>query len=352
MSDIFDKISNYQLMDFSDNYETQYNVFERFFPTVRTTEEYVKITDYDVDYNPTALAVADNTIAPLAQFPNVDDRIMDMVEFKLEYQLSDGQIRKLENASTKAEVQSAMKMIFNIEQRLINSHYIARERVRAMALSTGKVEINENNFNPKPWDYLVPEDQKVDIDLTKDDILSKGLIYNQLINDRVKKNPAVLVCNKTHLIKLGMNQKLVTKALGSTEGKDKTLTVEEVKTALRDYLGWEVITITDNQGNPYYYTWNDQEQKAFMDPNALVLLPNMRLGNTVVGNTAEELVLGRQDGITLKNDNGIAVLSNFEARPVRYIITAASRFTVPYPKAPCSIIFKDTSDSLENLLKG
>ncbi len=352
MSDIFDKISNYQLMDFSDNYETQYNVFEKFFPTVRTSEEYIKITDYDVDYNPTALAVADNTIAPLAQFPNVDDRIMDMVTFKLEYQLSDSQIRKLENASTEQEVQAAAKMVFDIERRLINSEYIARERVGAMALGAGKVEINENNFHPQPWDYLVPQDQKVDLDLINDDIIKKGLLYNQLINERVKKNPAVLVCNKAHLVKLGMNEKLVTKALGSVEGKDKTLTVEEVKTALRDYLGWEVVTINDNQGNPYYYTWDDQEQKPFMDPNTLVLIPNINLGATVVGNTAEELVLGRQDGITLKNNGGIAVLSNFEARPVRYIMTVASRFNVAYPKAPCSIIFKDTSDSLDTLLKG
>lgn len=352
MSDIFEKINSYQLMDFSDNYQTQYNVFEKFFPTQRISDEYVKITDYDVDYNPTALAVADNTIAPLAAFPSVDDRIMDMVEFKLEYQLSDGQIRKLQNASTDQEIQAGIKMIFDLEQRLINSHYIARERIRAMALSTGKVEIDENNFKPTPWDYLVPEEQKVDIDILQDDLITKGLLYSQMIKEKAKKIPAVLVCHRSQLIKMGMNQKLVNKTIGSVEGKDKTLTVEEVIKALQDYLGWSVSLVEDNQGNPYYYTWEDQTQKAFMDPNKMVLLPNINLGKTVVGNTAEELVLGRQEGITLKNNGGIAVISNFDARPVKYTITAASRFNVVYPKAPTSVIFTDTSQSLNDLLKG
>lgn len=352
MSDIFDRISSKQLMDFSDNYETQFNVFESFFPSERTTAEAIKVTDYDVDYNPTALAVADNTIAPLAGFPEVDDRIMDMVTFKLEYQLSDSQIRKLQHASTEQEVQNAIRMIFKMEERLINAHYIARERIRAAALTTGKVEINENNFKPQPWDYLVPEDQKVNISLLEDDIITKGLIYNELINDRTKKVPAILVCTKAQLIKLGMNQKLVNKALGSVEGKDKTLTIEEVTRALNDYLGWSVRIIQDNNGNPYYWTGLDQKQNYFSDPDTLVLIPNIRLGATPIGDTAEENNLVTQDGINVKNEGGITVISNYEPRPVRYIMTSVSRFGVVYPKAPCSIIFKDTSKKLSELLKG
>ena len=341
MSNIFEKIASQQTMDFSDNYETQFNFFERFFPETRTSAEFIKVTDYDVDYNPTALAVPDNTIAPLAEFPEVDHSIMDMVNFKLEYQLTDGQIRKLLTASTEAEIQEGIKEIFKMEERLINSHYIARERVRAMAF-TGKVDINENNFHPAPWDYKIPEEQCEDIDLTKDDIVLKGRYYNRIISKKYGKRLATILLTDEQISKISLNEKFKAR---------NELTEEEVISGLAKYLKWEVVKVQDNQGNDYFWTDINKVQHPFLPTDKIIIMPNIKLGATPVGYTAEELTLAQQDGIVLKNQGGIAVIANYEPRPVKYILTAISRFAVVYPKAPCSIVLTDTSQSIEDLYK-
>ena len=72
----------------------------------------------------------------------------------------------------------------------------------------------------------------------------------------------------------------------------------------------------------------------------------MTLGATPVGVTAEELDLQSTEGITLKNDNGITIFSNYEKRPVNYVLTSVSRFCVVYPKAYYSVVLTDTSDPL------
>ena len=351
MSNIFEKIASTQTMDFSDNYETQFNFFEKFFPEQRTSAEFIKVTDYDVDYNPTALAVPDNTISPLAEFPDVDHSIMDMVEFKLEYQLTDGQIRKLLTASTDAEIQEGIKEIFKMEERLINSHYIARERVRAMAF-TGKVDINENNFHPTPWDYKIPEEQCEDIDLTKDDLILKGRYYNRLISKTYGKRLARILLTDEQIAKISLNEKFRATVLGVEQAKARSeLTEEEVISGFAKYLKWEVIKIQDNQGNDYFWTDINKVQHPFLPTDKIIVLPNIKIGATPVGYTAEELTLAQQDGIVLKNEGGIAVLANYEPRPVKFILTAVSRFAVVYPKAPCSMVLTDTSQSIEDLYK-
>lgn len=351
MSNIFEKIASTQTMDFSDNYQTQFNFFEKFFPEQRTASEFIKVLDYDVDYNPTALAVPDNTIAPLAEFPEVDHSIMDMVNFKLEYQLTDGQIRKLLTASTEAEVQDGIKEIFKMEERLINGHYIARERVRASAF-TGEVDINENGFHPAKWDYKIPEDQKEDIDLTKEDLILKGRYYNRIISKRYGKRLARILLTDEQIAKISLNEKFRATVLGVEQAKARSeLTEEEVIEGFAKYLKWEVVKIQDNNGNDYFWTDINGTQHPFMPTDKIIVLPNIRLGATPIGYSAEELTLAQQDGIVLKNNGGIAVIANYEPRPVKFVLTAISRFAVVYPKAPCSFVLTDTSQSIEELYK-
>lgn len=345
MSNIFDEIASYQTMQFADNYETNFNVLEKYFPTQRTTAEYIKVLDYDVEYNPTALAVADNTIAPLADIPGASTAIQDMFTFKLEYRLTDAQLRKLQTASTSAEIQELIKQIFTLEKNLLDAQYIARERVRGQAL-LGKIEINENGFHPDPVDYEIPEEQQIDIDLTTDDFIEEVYKVKNGMLDTYGKSLSRMICSRESIIKLGANETLRKQVLGSTDGEDRRLTIAETISALQDYLEITVEIIEDGDGSNYVYTDIQNAQHLFLPKDKIILIPNMTLGATPVGVTAEELDLQSTEGITLKNDNGITIFSNYEKRPVNYVLTSVSRFCVVYPKAYYSVVLTDTSDPL------
>ena len=251
MSNIFDEIASYQTMQFADNYETNFNVLEKYFPTQRTTAEYIKVLDYDVEYNPTALAVADNTIAPLADIPGASSAIQDMFTFKLEYRLTDAQLRKLQTASSSAEIQELIKKIFNLEKNLLDAQYIARERVRGQAL-LGKIEINENGFHPDPVDYQIPEEQQVDIDLTTDDFLEEVYKLKNGMLETYGKSLSRMICSRESIIKLGANETLRKQVLGSTDGEDRRLTATETINALQDYLGLKMRNIYSYQKTKSY----------------------------------------------------------------------------------------------------
>lgn len=344
MYDIFDRLATSNLITFTENYETRYNRLEKFFPEMTANGEYIRINDYDVDYNPTAKAVADNTIAPLAQRPSFSSSVQTFINFKLEHRLTDRQIRIIQNARGDSEREEAIRMVLNDLARLYNSQMIARERLRAQALLTGKIEINENGHQEDPVDFGIPADQFADIDLAKDDILEKLFKINEeIINPRTHKNVATMLLSRQSLFKMAGNDSMRAAVLGSANKNTRRLTYDEVQQALSGYLNINYEVIHDGNNNDYQYSEDDGTQVSFIPKDKIILLPNIRLGATPIGNTSEGTALMQQDGIDVSTTNGITVFSNYEPRPTNYIMTTVQRFTVCYPKAYCSMVLTDKS---------
>lgn len=352
--DIFERISPEELISFTENYKPAFNLLEQFFPTRYTTAEVIKISDFDIDYNPTALAVAENTIAPLAQRPDYDYGYQDLTTFKLETRLTDSQIRKLMNSYTSEEKQQAMTVIFNDAARLKTGHIIARERWRAQALFTGAVKLEENGFKGN-LDYQLPRDHKVSIDLANDDVIDALHQWTKLNKDSSKKLLTRWVLQDDDMFKLQKNKTLRSAWLGKTEAETRSyLTEDEVRRAIQGYAGINILTIKDPVNGNYHYTETDYDMESkeptgakdvnFIPDKTSVLLPSTGLGYTVVGETAEGMEIGKVAGTSMEKSDGITIFSNYTARPLNYIMTSVQRFTVIYPRCPATMIVTDTGE--------
>lgn len=344
--DIFERISTSEIFDFTNSYETKaFNFFAQFLPEVRTTAEYVNIVDYDIDYNPPAEVVGDNTVAPVLQRPDYSDKMQTLENYKIKHVLSDSEIRKIETAATNAAKTEALRLVFGDGARLMNGHVISQEIWRAQALFFGKMDFPGEKFRPAVYDYEVPEDQKIEIDLTSADILEELAKANKMVSDRTGKRLARWVLSNESIFKLQGNETLKTAVFGAKNKDARRLTREELSQALRGFASIELIPIQDAQGNNYHYTDVNGKQILFVPIENSVLLPDIHLGNTVIGQTTEEVTLGKQ-GYKLTNNNGIVMFPVYTPTPVHYELNSMSRFTVIYPKAKCSVLVKDTSPAI------
>lgn len=346
--DIFERISTSELMDFTNEYQPSFNFFATYLPEVRTSAEYLEVIDYDVDYNPPAEVVGDNTVAPVLQRPDYAGKVQTLETYKIKHVLSDSEIRKIEKAETNRAKQEAMRLVFNDASRLSNGHAIAREIWRARALFDGKMDFADENFKPAPYDYGLPQDQIKDIDLTTDDILEKLASANKVISDRTGKTLGIWLLSNESIFKLQGNESLRSAVFGSQNVDARRLTRDEVSNVLRSYAGIEIRPIQDENGNNYHYTDKYGKQVLFVPIEESILLPTIPLGNTVIGETSEELVLGRE-GYKLTNNNGVIMFPKYDPTPVHFELNSVSRFTVVYPKANCSFKFKDTSDPIASI---
>lgn len=346
--DAFDVLSTEGLLNYTSTQEVTYNKLEKFFPTSTSTDERLVVQDLDVNYSPTALAVAENTVAPLAQRPTFESQVIDFVEFKLEHRLTDKQIRILRNPRDVFELQDYENRVFNDVDRLINAHNIARERIRAGLLLTGKVDINENGFNPDPVDWGIPVDQIVNIDFEKDDVLEKLFQFQQTISERQGKNLGRMLISKDIEFKMRNNPSIKTALSDYSSKNPRRLMISELQDVLREQVGFTYEILTDENGDSYGYTPTPNGKKIPFIPNdKCILLPggdSQKLGDTVYNITTEQLELGAQQGVDTQQAGNIFLFSNYTIRPVNFIITAVSRFTVTYPLAKASYVLTQHTD--------
>lgn len=338
--DAFDVLSTEGLLNYSSTQEVTYNQLEKFFPTSTSTDERLNVQDLDVNYSPTALAVAENTVAPLAQRPSFESKVIDFTEFKLEHRLTDKQIRILRNPRDIYELEDYENKVFNDVDRLINGQYIACERMRAGLLLTGKTEINENGFNPDPVDWGRPMDQIQNIDFEKDDVLEKLFQYQQVISQREGKNLSRMIISKDIEFKMRNNPNIKTALSDYSSKNPRRLKISELQDVLSEQVGFTYEILTDENGDAYGYTPNlDGKKIPFIPNDKCILLPaGDKLGDTVYNITTEQLELGAKQGVDTQSAGNIFLFSNYTIRPVNFIITSVSRFVVTFPAAKASYV--------------
>lgn len=340
--DAFDVLSTEGLLNYSSTQEVTYNKLEKFFPTSTSTDERLIVQDLDVNYSPTALAVAENTVAPLAQRPAFESKMIDFIEFKLEHRLTDKQIRILRNPRDVYELEEYENKVFNDVDRLINAHNIARERIRASLMLTGKLEIDENGFSPDPVDWGRPVDQAQNIDFEKDDVLEKLFQFRETVSNREHKMLSRMIITPDIEFKMRNNESIKNAFSDYSSKNPRRLTTGELQEVLRDQLGFTYEIITDENGDVYGYTPLPNGTKVPFFPNdKCILLPgndSQKLGDTVYNITTEELELGAKQGVDTQQSGNIFLFSNYTLRPVNFIITSVSRLAVTFPLARATYV--------------
>ena len=336
---IFDRISSTELMDFSSTYQPVFNQLAEYFPETRVTSEFVEYTDFDLDFNPAAIAVADNTVSPQTPRPNVNDKVQRLYEFKRKHSLSSSEIRKLLSADTELAKKERVDLVFADEARLINAHAISREVMRAQALYSGKIDFSALGLKVK--EDFTDKDRKLtteQLDLKTADILDKIIEINKKLNNYL----SLALVQPTQLLKLMNNKQLKEVALTKSEAETRPLTRQEVADVLREYAGITLEVLTDNRGGLYHYTDDKGTPIPFIPDKYMILTPGKNIGATAIGVTTEELVADGE--YNERNNNGVAITSKYTDDPVNYYISSTSRVAVVHPHVERTAVLEDNGE--------
>lgn len=178
------------------------------------------------------------------------------------------------------------------------------EATRAEVITTGKLVIDENGFKAE-YDFGVPEENRIDFkwDDGKADILQDIMETCDMIeNNGQNIRPAyMLVSNKT-INRFLANEKLRSAMFGVNAAiypTQATLNSQLASWGLPRLVRYNATARYANEDNTGYV------DKRLMDEDAIIMLPEGALGNTIYGTTPEE-VNKRLQGVELaRRDNTV-----------------------------------------------
>lgn len=109
------------------------------------------------------------------------------------------------------------------------------------------------------------------------------------------------------------------------------------------YAGLTFDIIQQPNGAPYTYNLIDGTEQLFIPESKVIFVPNGTLGETVHSPTAEEFKINEANITGVEKYRNTILYSQYITRPLNYIMTSISRFTITYPKAPSSLIVTNKS---------
>lgn len=252
---------------------------------------------------------------------------MDMPFFKESTYIDEElrqELNKVLETGNQAYIDSIMNQVFNDTINLLDGAAAQRERMRMMALTTGKISMKANGQN-YDYDYGIPSNHMVDStkawsDTTAtiiDDI--RDLMY--LIEDETGILPERAVCSRKTFGYIRKNNEIRQAILGS----DATAPVSDTKILdyIMDELKLDVVVYNkkakDEKGNEFQYVADD----------TFVIFPQGKLGTGWFGTTPEQsdLMAGSAANVSI-TDIGVAVTTSKKTDPVN-VDTKVSMIYLP-----------------------
>lgn len=203
--------------------------------------------------------------------------------------------------STQEETQ-AINQIYNDVDNMVNSVRTRIEAMRMEAITTGKLNINENGVKTL-IDYGTPKAQQSTTNWTAEDVKILDDIYNW--TDKVVQNtgftPTRALTSKSVLNILLTNTAIRKAILGVNS--DRIITKDMLNQLLAS-MGLPSIATYDAQ----YRTQNingTYSAKRYFEDGKFVLLPEGKLGDTIYGLTAEEIELRGKGDVKIESFGNI-----------------------------------------------
>lgn len=252
---------------------------------------------------------------------------MDMPFFK-EATYIDEELRqelnKVLETGNQAYIDSIMNQVFNDTTNLLEGAAAQRERMRMMALTTGKISMKANGQN-YDYDYGIPDNHMVDSSKAWSDptatIIDDIRDLMDLIEDETGVRPERAVCSRKTFGYIRKNNEIRQAILGS----DATAPVSDTKIFdyIMDELKLDVVVYNkkakDEKGNEFQYVADD----------TFVIFPQGKLGTGWFGTTPEQsdLMAGSAANVSI-TDVGVAVTTSKETDPVN-VDTKVSMIYLP-----------------------
>lgn len=267
--------------DFNYVRATQDFVGLKLFPMVKTDNMKLAVADLvkGSDIPVMALVHALDTEARIGDRPDFKEIEFELLLVKEKLNQGEALRKKIKDLGMAQEERKIMEAVFNDAANLISRVLTRFEAFACEALSTGKIEISENNVT-KVIDYRLPEDHRL--------IVSNWSNANtNIIGDllKIKRN------SKNKIVRAITSDKVMGYILGNTKlgeiaGKQGTYVTEDwAKAYLQGLLGIEFITY---EGTYKLSAQSDTEYR-FIDEDTITFVTTLNeLGNTFVTSSPEE----------------------------------------------------------------
>lgn len=237
-----------------------------------------------------------------------------------------------------AYIDAVMNRVFSDTVQLIEGAAVTRERMRAMAVSTGAIVL-ANNGQEYNYDYNVPANHKFterNFNNTTFDICEYINSCLDVIEDDTGVRPTRGVVSRNQLNKILKNDILkkniyvLTNGVGTINAKNAISYIEE-QTGV-------VLSVNSKR-------YKDEKGKTqqYINDDTVVLYPEGNLGTTWFGTTPEEsdLMTGSAANVTI-TDTGVAVTTMKKEDPVN-VETKVSQICLPSFEMADQVAIIDTS---------
>ena len=235
-------------------------------------------------------------------------------------------------------IDTIMNRIFADEIQLLESARVTRERMRAMAMTTGAITMADNG-QVYTYDYQMPNSHKytaTTFNTADFDIAGYLNDVCDTIEQDTGTRPNRAVVSRSQWNKIKANSFIAKNIYVLTNGTG-TITDDRIKQYLEDNTGITFSVYTKKYRNENKQTVN------FVPDDLVVLYPEGKLGNTCFGTTPEEsdLMSGTNADVSIV-DTGVAVTTFKEVDPVT-VQTKVSMICLPSFEQVDTIALIDTS---------
>lgn len=319
-----------ELVDYTKSRTLPAMVGETLFPSQKTDSLEIEMIKGASNLPVSASIHAFDTEAEIGSREGASKSFQDLALIKRKERVDEKTLIALNNPRTPAEEKRIINELFNSVDRLVNSVLVRVEAMRLEALSTGKLQVNENGVKAT-IDYGMNASHKVGKTWTTGtpDILQDIFDLCSTINTNTGFKPSRILTSTKNLNILLKDASIRSAVFGVNSSM--LLTVAQ----LNQFLAAQSlpqIAVYDAmyrvQAKAGTYT-----TKRYLAENALVLMPDGKMGDTFYGPTAEEIELATKDDIDIEMIGNILVEQYATNDPVAKWIKAVATAMPSFPYA-------------------
>lgn len=240
------------------------------------------------------------------------------------------ELNKVLETGNQTYIDTVVRTIFDDQSTLIDAARAQRERMRMMALTTGRIDISANG-QAYSYDYGIPEGHKKTVTTSWSDtdatIIEDIRTWMDTVENDTGVRPVRAVCSGKTWGYLRKNTE-IKNSIFVLSGGQSTVSDARLRNFLVDELGLQVAV------NDKRYKNEAGDDMKYVADDVFVLFPEGALGNTWFGTTPEEsdLMTGNAANVSIV-DTGVAVTTTKQTDPVN-VETKVSMITLPdFPTA-------------------
>lgn len=320
-----------ELIDYTMVRKPEPHMGEVFFPERKTEALEIDIIKGANNIPVSAKVHSFDTEAEIGSREGVEHSMQDLALIKRKIRISEREIIALESPRNSREEDEKVRNIFNDVDNQVAAVRTRVECMRMEAITTGKIEINENGVKAT-INYGMPTNHKKTfawLSNPNSDVLSEMTEMRKIVKKDGGFNPARVLTSDTILSRILMDPKIREAIYGVNSAKMLTAAM------LNEFLKEQKLPVIATYDE--MYRLQDAKGKyiptRFFPEDGFVMMPEWKLGDTFYGITAEELELRRDPSIDMDEIGNIIVCQYATTDPVGKWIKAVATALPSFPYA-------------------